>query len=211
MLKEGEAAPGFDLPDADMEMVSRTYNQFGEELVKSGRVSMKTIDDAVRNVLRVKFRLGLFDRPFVDENLEKVTLKKPEFMAAAKESTIKSFVLLKNERETLPIQKDLRRVAVIGALAADKANTLDWWAGDGKAEDSITILEGVRQKIGDAKVRYEAGCELTCESDKDFAKAVAAVNDSDFAIVVVGETPGLFPTKRSAGATNIVRIPPRFR
>ena len=149
---------------------------------------MKTIDDAVRNVLRVKFRLGLFDRPFVDENLEKVTLKKPEFMAAAKESAIKSFVLLKNERETLPIQKDLRRVAVIGALAADKANTLDWWAGDGKAEDSITILEGVRQKIGDAKVRYEAGCELTCESDKDFAKAVAAVNDSDFAIVVVGET-----------------------
>jgi beta-glucosidase len=173
----------------DMEMVSRTYNQFGEDLVKSGKVSMKTIDDAVRHLLRVKFRLGLFDHPFVDENLEKATLKKPEFLQAARESAIRSFVLLKNERETLPISKNVKRLAVIGALAADKANTLDWWAGDGKPEDSVTILDGIRQKVGTAtEVRFEAGCELVCDSDKDFGKAVSAVNNSDFAIVVAGET-----------------------
>lgn len=172
----------------DMEMVSRTYNQNGADLVKSGKVSMKTIDGAVRNVLRVKFRLGLFDRPFVDENLEKVTLKKPEFLQAARESAIKSFVLLKNERETLPISKNLKRVAVIGALAADKANTLDWWAGDGKAEDSVTILEGIQQKVGTSKVRFEKGCELTCDSDKDFGAAVDAAKDSDFTVIVAGET-----------------------
>ena len=105
----------------DMEMVSRTYNQYGADLVKSGKVSMKIIDDAVRHVLRVKFRLGLFDHPYVDESLEKTTLKKPEFLRAARDAAIKSFVLLKNDRETLPINKNVRRVAVIGALAADKA------------------------------------------------------------------------------------------
>lgn len=172
----------------DMEMVSRTYNQNGEALVKSGKVSMKTIDDAVRNVLRAKFRLGLFERPFVDENLEKVTLKKPEFIQAARIAAARSFVLLKNVRETLPISKSLKRIAVVGALAADKANTLDWWAGDAKAEDSVTILEGIQQKAGSGtKVRFEKGCELICDSDKDFGNAVDAAKDSDFTVIVVGE------------------------
>ena len=171
----------------DMEMISRTYNQNGEELVKSGKVSMKTIDDAVRDVLRVKFRLGLFEHPFVDETLESKTLKKPEFMQAAREAAVRSFVLLKNDRDTLPISNSIRNVAVIGALAADKPNTLDWWAGDGKPDDSVTILEGIQQKIGASKVRFEKGCELTCESDADFGKAVEAARNSDFTILVVGE------------------------
>jgi len=172
----------------DMEMVSTTYVQNGAELVRTGKVSIRTIDDAVRNVLRAKFRLGLFEHPYVDENLEKTTLKKPEFMQAARDSAIKSFVLLKNERNTLPIGRDIRSVAVIGALAADKGNTLDWWAGDAKAEDSVTILEGIQQKVGNrSKVRFEKGCELVCDSDKDFDKAVDAAKDADFTIVVAGE------------------------
>jgi len=173
----------------DMEMVSRSFNQHGAELVKSGKVSVKTIDDAVRNVLRVKFRLGLFEHPYIDENLEKSTIKKPEFLQAAREITAKSFVLLKNERQTLPINKNIKKIAVVGALADDKPNTLDWWAGDAKAEDSITILEGVRQKLGtNTKIRFEKGCELVCDSDKDFEKASDAAKDSDFTILVVGET-----------------------
>ena len=173
----------------DIEMVSRSYVQNGEELVKSGKVSIKTIDTAVRNVLRAKFRLGLFEHPYVDENLETITLKKPEFMQAAKDSAIRSFVLLKNDREALPIRKDVNSIAVIGALAADKPNTLDWWAGDAKAEDSVTILEGIQQKAGSrVKVRFEKGCELICDSDKDFEKAVDAAKDSDFTVIVAGET-----------------------
>ena len=171
----------------DMEMVSRTYNENGAGLVKSGKVSIKTIDAAVRNVLRAKFRLGLFDHPFVDESLEQKTLKKPEFMQAARAAAVKSFVLLKNDHDTLPISKTVGRVAVIGALAADKANTLDWWAGDGKPEDSVTILEGIQQKIGAGKVHFEKGCDLTCESDADFGKAVDAAKNSDFTIIVAGE------------------------
>ena len=130
----------------------------------------------------------LFDHPFVDETLEAKDAEKAEFLQAAREAAVKSFVLLKNDHDTLPINKNIRSVAVIGALAADKANTLDWWAGDGKAEDSVTILEGIQQKIGAAKVRFEKGCDLTCESDVDFGKAVDAAKDSDFTIIVVGET-----------------------
>jgi beta-glucosidase len=162
LIKHGVARDGSEAAQialnagTDMEMVSRFYNQNGEELVKSGKVSMKTVDDAVRNVLRVKFRLGLFERPYVEENREKNTIKKPEFLQAAREITAKSFVLLKNERETLPISKAVKKIAVVGALADDKPNTLDWWAGDAKAEDSITILQGIRDKVGaNARIRFE--------------------------------------------------------
>jgi len=130
----------------EMDMMSRIFVQNGEALVKEGKVSMATIDNAVRDILRAKFRLGLFDHPFVDETLEAKTIKKPEFLAAAKEAAIRSFVLLKNDHDTLPIRKNVRSVAVVGSLAADQANTLDWWAGDAKAEDSVTILDGIRQK-----------------------------------------------------------------
>ncbi|MEP6787555.1 MAG: glycoside hydrolase family 3 N-terminal domain-containing protein [Acidobacteriota bacterium] len=191
----------------DMEMVSRTYVQNGEDLVKTGKVSIKTIDGAVRNILRAKFRLGLFDNPYVDENLEKVTLKKPEFMQAAREAAIGSFVLLKNDRNTLPIRKDVKSVAVIGALAADKANTLDWWAGDAKAEDSITILDGIQQKVGTrTKVRFEKGCELICDSDKDFDKAVDAAKEADFTIIVAGEIRDI---SGEAGSRSNIDLPGR--
>jgi beta-glucosidase len=195
LIKHGVARDGSEAAQialnagTDMEMVSRFYNQNGVELVKSGKVSMKTVDDAVRNVLRAKFRLGLFERPYVDENREKNTIKKPEFLQTAREITAKSLVLLKNERETLPISKSVRKIAVVGALADDKPNTLDWWAGDAKAEDSITILQGIRDKVGaNARIRFEKGCELNCDSDKDFDKAVDAAKDSDFTVLVVGET-----------------------
>lgn len=173
----------------DMEMVSRFYNQHGEESIKSGKISMAAIDNAVRNVLRVKFRLGLFEKPFADESREKATIKKSDFLQTAREIAVKSFVLLKNEREILPINKNIKTLAVVGALADDKPNTLDWWAGDAKAEDSITVLQGIRDKIGQsAQIRFEKGCEVVCDSDKDFAKAVDAVKNSDFAILYVGET-----------------------
>jgi len=199
---ENEAAQISLNAGTDMEMVSRSFNQHGAELVKSGKVSLKTIDDAVRNVLRVKFRLGLFERPYVDETREKNTIKKPDFLRAAREISAESFVLLKNERETLPIDKNVKKIAVVGALADDKANTLDWWAGDAKAEDSITVLQGIKDKLGaNAKIRFEKGCELNCDSDKDFDKAVDAAKDADFTILVVGETRDI--SGEAASRTNL--------
>ena len=173
----------------EIEMMSRTYSQHAEQLIKEGKVSMSTIDNAVRDILRAKFRLGLFEHPFVDESLEARTIKKPEFLQAAKRAAVRSFVLLKNDHDALPIRKDIHSLTVVGSLAADKANTLDWWAGDAKAEDSITILDGIRQKVGSSiDVRYAAGCDLECTSDTGFAEAVNAAKRSDRTIIVVGET-----------------------
>src|SRR5688572_9344406 len=101
----------------DMEMVSRFYNKYGEELIKRKKVTMATIDEAVRRVLRVKYRLGLFDNPFADENRERAEVFKQANRDYAEIAAERSFVLLKNENNTLPIKKDTREIAVIGDLA----------------------------------------------------------------------------------------------
>ena len=172
----------------DMEMVSRFYNKHGEELLRQKKISMAAIDNAVRNVLRIKFRLGLFDKPFADEELEKREIFKKENRDAAKLAAEKSFVLLKNERETLPINKNIKEIAVIGALANSKADMNGNWSGDGRPDDPITIVEALKQKFPQMKVRYEFGCDAKCELTVGFEKAVDAVKSSDFTILVVGES-----------------------
>jgi beta-glucosidase len=172
----------------DMEMVSRLYNKYGEELVKNKKVTMAVIDQAVKNVLRVKFRLGLFDNPFADENREKGEVFKKANRDEAKTSAERSFVLLKNENQTLPISKSVKEIAVIGALANSKNDMNGNWSGDGKPTDPVTVLEALKQKYPRVQVRYEPGCDAKCESDAGFRKAADAAKDSDFTILVVGES-----------------------
>ena len=176
----------------DMEMVSRFYNQTGAQLVKDKRLSMPTIDEAVRRILRIKFRLGLFDKPFTDESLEGKTLLTAENRKSAREIANKSFVLLKNDNETLPISKNIKSVAVIGALADNQRIMNGSWAGDGRDEDTVTVLQGVKNKLGNnAKINYAKGCEIACENFDDFQDVVNAATDSDFTILVVGEDAGM--------------------
>ena len=172
----------------DMEMVSRLYNQYGERLVKEGKLSMATIDEAVRRVLRVKFRLGLFEKPYGDEALEQREVFKSANRDVAKVAAERSFVLLKNEDATLPIKKDLNNIAVVGGLANAKADMNGNWSGDGKPEDPITVVEAIRQKFPQKKIRFETGCDAKCETDAGFGSAVAAAKESDFTILVLGES-----------------------
>lgn len=172
----------------DMEMVSRFYNQHGAQLVKDKKLSMATIDEAVRRVLRVKFRLGLFDKPFADEELEKREVFKQANRDIAKVAAERSFVLLKNDNNTLPISKNIDEIAVIGTLASNKAEMNANWSGDGKPEDPITVVDALKQKFPRMRMRYEAGCDPKCQTDAGFAKAVDAARDSDFTILVVGES-----------------------
>jgi len=172
----------------DMEMVSRFYNQYGAQLVKDKKVSTATIDEAVRRILRIKFRLGLFEKPFADEALEKSEVFKQANRDAAKVAAEKSFVLLKNEHDTLPINKSIDEIAVVGGLANNKAEMNSNWNGDAKPEDPITVVEALKQKFPRKKVRFESGCDPKCESDSGFAAAVDAAKHSDFTIVVVGES-----------------------
>jgi beta-glucosidase len=172
----------------DMEMVSRFINKHGEELVKNREVSMATIDNAVRDVLRIKYRLGLFDNPFADASREKSVVFNSEFRKFARQSATESFVLLKNERQTLPIAKNTKKIAVIGPLANDKRSMNGAWAGDGQPSDPVTLLEGVQNRLGNSvKINYEVGCNAQCEDTSRFDEAVKAAKDSDFVILAVGE------------------------
>ncbi|MEP7149642.1 MAG: beta-glucosidase BglX, partial [Acidobacteriota bacterium] len=172
----------------DTEMVSRFYNQHGAELLKEKKISMATIDEAVRRILRIKFRLGLFDKPYADEELERREVFKQANRDAAKIAAERSFVLLRNENETLPINKNVGNLTVVGGLADSKAEMNSNWSGDGKPEDPITVVEALRQTFPKKTIRFEIGCDAKCDNDAGFAAAVDAVKSSDFAILVVGES-----------------------
>src|SRR5215216_2332122 len=186
---EEEAAAAALNAGVDMEMVSRSFNQFGPQLLKQTKISTATIDQAVRRILRIKFRLGLFDRPYTDEAREPFSLLRPESIRLAREIAGRSMVLLKNDRETLPLNKNIRSIAVIGPLADDRRAPLGWWAGDGKEENTVTPLAGIKAKVlAQTKVGYAKGCDVKDDSTAGFQEAVNLAKQSDVAILFVGET-----------------------
>src|ERR1051325_114076 len=185
---EEEAAAAALNAGVDMEMVSRSYNQFGPQLLKQNKLSAERIDEAVRRILRIKFRLGLCDRPYTDEAREPTSLLRPESIRLAREIAGRSMVLLKNDRETLPLKKNLGSMAVIGPLADDRRAPLGWWAGDGKEENTITPLAGIKAKVSaQTKVGYAKGCDVKDESTAGFQEAINLAKQSDVAVVFVGE------------------------
>ncbi|MCA1556242.1 MAG: glycoside hydrolase family 3 C-terminal domain-containing protein, partial [Acidobacteria bacterium] len=131
----------------DIEMVSRLYNQHGEQLLKERKLSLATIDEAVRRVLRIKFRLGLFEHPYADEARERSVIARPEHVAAARQVAARSMVLLKNERKVLPLDKSIGTIAVVGPLTDSPKDVLGSWTGDGRVEDAVTLLAGIRAKV----------------------------------------------------------------
>ena len=174
------------------------------ELVREGRVSMKTLDDRVRDVLRVKFLLGLFDHPYVeDASYAEKIVNSLEHQQIALRAAHESIVLLKNDRNLLPLSKDVRAIAVIGPNADDDSLTRYRYGPNGVK--GVTVLQGIRNKLGDGvKVNYAKGCDATnehwpeteilpeplTEKEKDeIGKAVEAVKKSDVAVVVLGDSP----------------------
>ncbi|HEY0320839.1 MAG TPA: glycoside hydrolase family 3 N-terminal domain-containing protein [Pyrinomonadaceae bacterium] len=173
----------------DMEMVSRLYNKYGARLMKEGKLSEATLDEAVRRILRIKFRLGLFERPYADEARERTALLSQENLTAAREIAGRSMVLLKNDRETLPLGKGIRSIAVIGPLADSQQDMLGSWTGDGNIKDAVTLLAGIKAKVTPStKVAYAKGCEINDDSTAGFAEAVRLAREADGVIVAVGES-----------------------
>jgi beta-glucosidase len=189
---ESEAARLALLAGIDMEEESRLFNTHGPQLIKDGRLPMARVDEAVRRVLRLKLRLDLFDRPYADEARECAVLLNPEHLAAAREIAGRSLVLLKNEGGLLPLRKDLRSIAVLGPLADDRETPLGHWRGDGKEEDVVTLLAGIRAKVaergGSIRVDYAEGCSVEGEEAGGIAEAVRLARRADVAIVAVGES-----------------------
>lgn len=194
LIKHGGAANGAEAAQealtsgVDMEMVSRLYNQHGAELLKQRRLTPPTIDEAVRRILRIKFRLGLFDKPYANEARERATLFSPANVAAAREIAARSMVLLKNEKDVLPLAKSVRSIALIGPLADSQKDMIGSWTGDGKVEDAITLLQGLKSNVPQAKINYVKGCEIGCDRADGFEEAARAARESDVVILAVGES-----------------------
>jgi beta-glucosidase len=186
-----EAARLAVLAGSDMEMVSSCYIKNLEKLVADGKVSEKLIDDAVRRILRVKFRLGLFDDPYryCDTVREKTLILHPAHIAHAREIARRSIVLLKNEKSLLPLSKNLKSIAVIGPLADDHDAPLGNWRAKGEAKDVVSLLDGIKNAVGNnTRIIYEKGCEVLDPATTGFTGAVKAARSADIVIAVLGES-----------------------
>lgn len=172
----------------DMEMVSYSFVNHLPELVKEGKVKMSAIDDAVRNILRVKFRLGLFDHPYVDENQPSV-MYADAHLAAAKQAAVESVILLKNDNRTLPLTGKIKTIAIVGPMADAPYEQMGTWVFDGDKNFTQTPLKAINKLVGsDVRVIYEPG--LAYSRDKNQAgisRAAAAAARADVVLAFVGE------------------------
>lgn len=159
--RDGRDAAGRALrAGVDMDMASSTYLEHLAGLVEDGTLKMAEIDAAVRRILAIKVRLGLFEQPYTDEAKLAQVLAQPEHRQAARRAAQRSMVLLRNEGQLLPLAKNLRHVAVIGPLADSKEATEGSWMVFGHTPAAVTVLDGIRAKLPDAQVEYAPGPEI---------------------------------------------------
>ena len=173
----------------DMDMAGGVYEGHLADLVEDGALDIEVIDAAVANILRTKFRLGLFDNPYTDPEALPAN-GSPEALATAKAAALQSVVMLKNDKGVLPLSKqDLDRVAVIGPLADAPYEQLGTWIFDGDTELSVTALQGIRELVGgDVEIEYVRAMETSrSKSTQPFDEAVAAAAKSDAALLFLGE------------------------
>ncbi|WP_239653808.1 glycoside hydrolase family 3 N-terminal domain-containing protein [Barnesiella sp. CU968] len=171
----------------EMDMMSHAYDRHLAELVAEGKVSEATIDDAVRRVLRVKMRLGLFDNPYTPDVPDRFL--RPADLKIASELAAESMVLLKNDSTlTLPL-RNVRRIAVIGPLADNGKDLLGNWLGHGQAEDVVTLREGIAGEFGkDSEIRYARGCALDGHDRSGFKAALDTARWADVVVLCLGES-----------------------
>ncbi len=172
----------------DSEMVSTNYLDFGEQLLEEGKLSMSRVNDAVRRILTVKFKAGLFEHPYVDISQIPEKTMQPADVAAERAAASRSMVLLKNANGALPLSKGLKSVAVVGPLGNDKADPLGPWSGQGKPEDVVTLQEGIEAALPGATVTAAEGCNPECTEEAGFPKAVAAAESAEVTVLALGES-----------------------
>ena len=194
----------------NMDMSSYTYPENVAGLVADGALSVAEIEELVRPILAIKFRMGLFEQPYVDENRLAEVLAQPENRQTARWAAQRSMVLLKNEGGLLPLKTDLQKVAVIGPLADSMTATEGSWMVFGHEPAAVTVLAGIRAKLPEAEVSYAPGSEIRRdipswfeslmagytgeppqtpeESESAFQTAVSTARAADLVVMVLGET-----------------------
>lgn len=172
----------------DVDMMSFAYTNHLESLVKSGEVSIKTVNAIVRNILRLKMRLGLFENPYVKEQ-NPMPYYTQESLQQAKQAAIEGAILLKNDNNLLPLTTATKKLAIIGPLSDSQADQLGTWCFDAEPEHSVTPLKAIQQLVGN-EVSIIAEKGLTYSRDKNqqgIEKAVDAAKSADVVLVFVGE------------------------
>lgn len=188
---DAEAAQEALTAGIDMEMVSRLFSNQVPRLIQEGRIPQAALDEAVRRVLRIKLRLGLFERPYVDESRETSVMGAQEHQAVAREVAARSMVLLKNDGGVLPVSSQVKSIAVLGPLADDRDAPLSHWRGNGRPEDVVTLLAGIQARFAnrqDVHVSHAKGCDIEGGKADGYAEAVRLVRQSQVAILAVGES-----------------------
>lgn len=173
----------------DMDMQDGFYQQTLADLVESGQVRESQIDESVKNILKVKFKLGLFDDPFRYSSVEReeAEIMKPENIAAARDMARRSIVLLKNENNVLPIDESVKNIAVIGPMADNRRDLIGSWSAAGDWTKSVSLLEGLRKKMPDVNFIHAKGADIEGESRSGFSDAVTAARQADMVILALGE------------------------
>lgn len=211
LILHGLAGDGADAAAAalpagvDMEMVSTNYARFAERLLAERRITRDQIDDAVRRILLVKFRLGLFERPYVDEATE-VKAPSPAALAASRQAAARCMVLLENDG-VLPLAKTTGSVAVVGPLGAATYDLNGTWAGLGTGAwttPPVTVVDGIKAAVPGAAVSYTPGCTVDGTDTGGFAAAQQAARAADVTVVVVGETAAM---SGEAAARSTIDLP----
>ena len=214
----------------DMDMASDTYTQSLAKLVAAGKITPAQLDRSVLPILEAKYRLGLFDHPYVDEAKVDATLSRPEGRELERKVAARSMVLLRNENHILPLSKGVRKIAVIGALADSTRDIEGGWTVEGlfggpSKSHPVTVLAGLKNKLGQGvEINYVAGPgpvraypslfdaiagtkppppPTEAEISAAIAKAKAAATSADLVIAVLGETAVMSSESASRASMNL--------
>lgn len=170
----------------EMDMKDDLYGKYLGELVEEGKISEKEIDEAVKRVLRVKFRLGLFEHPYTESLPEKDRLMLPADLELSEAAAQETMVLLKNSGQVLPLE-GRKRILLTGPVVTDKEALMGNWSGRGRAADVVDILDGMRREFPSSEVSYVAGCGFEGDDTTGYAATAAAAREADVVVVCLGE------------------------
>ncbi|WP_422004379.1 beta-glucosidase BglX [Roseivirga pacifica] len=178
-----------------MDMQGGVYSQYIPELIAEGKIKEASLDEYVRQVLEMKYKLGLFEDPYryLNKEREQKTLYSKELMDHALLAAKESIVLLKNEpakgqsEQLLPLKKSLNSVALIGPLADNQKDMLGTWHVAGDETKVVTLIDGIKQTAPNVKINYARGADFNGDDRSGFAEAIAAAKKSDVVIMAIGE------------------------
>jgi len=188
-INNKEAAKQAFSAGVEMDMMGHCYDKYMEELVKEDKISMTQIDDAVKRILRIKFRLGLFDNPYINETTEKERFLLPQSLVTAEQLAEESIVLLKNKGNILPLSTvNKPTFAVMGPMVKNRQELLGSWSGHGRVENVLSISEALETEFLDkANLIYSDGCDFDCEDTSSFNEALETAKKADVILLCMGE------------------------